>query len=103
MSFGAIKRIKLDDSGKTWSGILIDLESKKEYDFKTQEGLDGVNKYDVVSYTDGGGFATDLVPNIQVKLQNFDTASPDVQADVQDLLLKMAKDKNMTDVVARKI
>lgn len=103
MSFGAIKRIRDDEGGKTASGELIDLETKKSYRFVNQPGLENVNKYDVVNYELVKEEATGLLPNIKVRLENYDTASPEVQTDVQDLLLKMAKDKNMTDVVARKV
>lgn len=102
-SFGAIKKIRENEGKKTWSGELIDLETKSAYEFIDQSGLDEVNKFDVVSFEAQGKVAIDLLPNIRVKLVNFDTAAPDVQRDVQDLLLKMAKDKNMTDVVARKV
>ena len=103
MAFGAIKKIRQDDGSETWSGELIDLETKKEYRFLNQKGLDTVNRYDVVSYVEQQGLASDLLPNIKVRLENYDTAAPEVQTEVQLLLLKMAKDKNMTDVVAKKV
>jgi len=103
MSFGGIRRIRDDEGGKTASGELMDLETKKVYRFVSQPGLENVNKYDIVTYELVKEEAVGLVPNIKVRLENYDTAAPEVQTDVQDLLLKMAKDKNMTDVVARKI
>lgn len=103
MAYGAIKKIREDEAGKTFSGKLIDLETKNELDFNNQPGLDNVNRYDVVTFTVLKQEAVNLVPNISVRLVNFDTAAPDVQTSVQDLLLKMARDKNLTDVVCRKI
>lgn len=103
MAYGAIKKIRDDEGGQTRSGELLDCDTQKVYRFQNQSGLDETNKFDVVDYTELKGEATDLKPNLQVRLVNFDSASPDVQEAVRGLLVKLAKDKNMTDVIVRKI
>lgn len=103
MSFGMIKKIREDERGVTFSGTLIDLETNAEVRFTGQRGLDNVCKDDVVTYTERQGMGYDLTRNVKVRLENYETASPDVQRDIHSLLLKMAKDKNMTDVIARKV
>ena len=103
MSYGRIIKIEEDPISKTMSGELKDIETGKKYNFSKEAGIPDVNRQDIVNFTDNGGTATGLTPNLSVRLANMATASQEVQDLSTSLLLAMAKDKNMTDVISKKI
>ncbi len=103
MSFGKITAITHDPVSKTASGDLKDIETGKRLAFKDEANIPDTDQKDVVNYTEANGMATQLTPNLSVRLHNLQTATQEVQDCVTKLLCAMAKDKNMTDVIAKKI
>lgn len=103
MALGKITEITLDPNTQLSSGTLLDIDTLKRYAFSNQPGLEDVNKQDIVDYTLLEGAATELKPNLSVKLRGLNNASREVQLAVDTLLKAMAKDTNMTDVVVRKV
>ena len=101
MAFGKIVSI-LDNAGGDRSGVLMDIDTQKQYDFKDEPGINDCNKNDVVNYTEVNGVAARLTPNLNVRQVRLDTATPEVKAAWNSLLCAMAKDQNNTDVVCKK-
>ncbi|HLP11513.1 MAG TPA: hypothetical protein VK177_06230 [Flavobacteriales bacterium] len=103
MAFGKITQIQEDPQTGTMFGELKDLDTNTKYTFQKQANIPTITRQDVVNYTAQGAEAIDLTPNLAVKLRDMQTASPDVQLAAENLIKAMAKDKNMTDVVSKKL
>ncbi len=102
MAYGKIlTMVKAANGAK--SGTLSDIDTGKEFPFKDEMNIKGVNVPDIVNYTDTNGSATMLTPNLNIRTDNLESSSKDVLAAFDALTKAMAQDKNNCLIAIKKV